>query len=433
MRHAWMLCLVALAATVLVGPAGAKLAPGGFMSDNVSWIANIPLDDPGVGGRVVQVGDQTRFYVTGVQSLTIYDVTNPALPLPLGRLQLPNWENEDVSVSDDGNTVLVGNDLVGYSYVIDTSIVTAPRLAGLLPHVEHTISCADPHCNYAYGAYGQIFDIRDRTKPVMLTRKWVDGLGVDITRAHDFNLDAAGYLLADSKTRVMLDVTNPEDPKLAAVGPVPAEKKLAYQHNNIRPRAEEWQPRAAGDADPALRPGELLLAEGETNYQVVCNSGSGPFATWSLKDWDKGAQMTHLHTFRPVSGSYQDGNPAVNVLGCSGHWFTERDGRDGSITVAAGWYEHGTRFLRVDPAGGEITQVGYFQPLTGSTSGAYWIGDTGYVYTVDYARGIDILRFDEVVPVTTVTENDASWLSVPHSSVSSVAEAERLYCRLAAS
>src|SRR5690606_26466676 len=97
---------------------------------------------------------------------------------------------------------------------------------------------------------------------------------------------------------------------------------------------------------------------GETNLTGTCNAGSGPFATWSARDWDEGAPLEVLDVFRPVSGTWTNGDPALNVLGCSGHWFTTRTVGDDQL-VAAGWYEHGTRLLRVDGATGAISQVGW--------------------------------------------------------------------------
>lgn len=74
------------------------------------------------------------------------------------------------------------------------------------------------------------------------------------------------------------------------------------------------------------------------------------------------------------------------------HWFTTRPDFDDGGVVAMGWYEHGTRFLDVAEDTGEITELGYFLPVGGSTSAAYWLNDE-IVYSVDYQRGIDILRF----------------------------------------
>ena len=87
-----LLALVALAlpggaaaparATVFVDP-----GPGGFTSANVTYVASIPTG-AGVSARVVTVKGQRRLYVSSAHSLTIYDLTNPALPVPLGALAI---------------------------------------------------------------------------------------------------------------------------------------------------------------------------------------------------------------------------------------------------------------------------------------------------------------------------------------------------------
>jgi hypothetical protein len=64
--------------------------------------------------------------------------------------------------------------------------------------------------------------------------------------------------------------------------------------------------------------------------------------------------------------------------------------KDGGI-LAAGYYEHGTPFLKVTEDG-EIGPKGYSVPTAGSASAAYWI-NRNIVYAVDYTRGIDILRY----------------------------------------
>lgn len=423
-----VLAVFVLLASVAVAPAGADVGPGGFMSSNVTWLGNIPLDSPGVGARVVQVGGARRLYVTGVKNLTIYDLSTPELPVPLGVLPLPNWENEDVEVSADGNTVLVANDVVGTSYLIDATDPRVPVLRGNIPGNEHTITCADAQCLWAYGSSGRTYDLRNRAAPRRATFGWTYRLGVAFdSSVHDLYRDASGLVIVDATPRLIIDPrTDPVFPTLVTSGPVPGEHRLAYQHNNIRPRAAEWTPRGTADTGAALRPGELLLSNGETNTTTTCGAGSGPFATWSIRDFDKGAPMTVLDVFRPVNGNWTDGNPRVNAgLGCSGHWFTERDG-----LVAAGWYEHGTRFLRIDPATGDISEAGFFQPVVGSASAAHWVTDE-IAYVIDYERGIDILRFDRAASAPTAAEIEVSWLAKA-GVVSPVAEAERFSCRIAA-
>jgi hypothetical protein len=242
------------------------------------------------------------------------------------------------------------------------------------------------------------------------------------------NRDASGLISIDSSPRCIIDPReNPLEPIVVNRSTVPGSRQLAYQHNSQRPNADEWVPRdpAAPDYDdPALRPGELLIGNGETNLVPRCNGTSnGPIATWSMRNFEQAQPMQVLKVFRPtVNGTYSDGNPAVNVLGCSGHYFDERDN-----ILAAAWFEHGTRFIKVDPTNGDMTEVGYFQPVVGSAGAAYWIDDE-YVYVTDYERGVDILRFDRTAPPPTDSELSDSWLASLDRS-SSLAEAERYACK----
>lgn len=406
-----------------------RLDVGGFMSPNLSYVATLPIDAPGVGGRVVKLGDQTRFYVTGVRGLSIFDVTDPEVPLLMGHLELPGWENEDVSVSEDGTTVLISGDDELYLWVIDVSIPALPVIKSFTPLIGgHTVTCVDDACDWVYGSSGHIIDLRDRTNPVLLPDRWTTITG--LPSGHNLERDAAGIVWTDTTPIGALDVRDPARPRLITSGRAPKEAQTAYQHNTIRPDADRYRPRAVAERRaPGLRPGELLLGNGETNFTGQCDGGNGPFATYRITGLETGGKegVELLEVFRPVTGTIADGNAAVNVLGCSGHWFTVHpDGR----LVAASWYEHGTRLLDVDPATGHIVEVGVFQPVVGSASAAHWVDDT-HIYVVDYARGIDILRYDPAAPAADPAFLEAAWLA-NLGVVSPLAEAERYLCRLGA-
>ena len=411
---------------------------GGFVSDNVSYLGTIPIDSPGVGGRVVKVGKQVRFYVTGLKGLSIYDVTDPALPIPLGTFPFPHAQNEDVDVSEDGKRVIISADgallipifphLWGI-HVIDTSNPMMPTLLGSISEGNHTSTCADAKCKWLYGSSGNIYDARDPANIKNVGEWSPTGSG-----GHDLNRDATGLVISDSSPRYVLDPRkNPANPKVIASG-MPNEKiEPRYQHNNLRPRAEKWKPRKKGSKgynSRALRPGELLISNSETNITPTCGDhGGGGIATWSMANFDKGARLKQLHAFSPMSGDYaSSGDPAINALGCSGHWFTERNN-----ILTAGWYEHGIRFIKVNPTNGKLNQVGFFQPVVTEASAAYWIpGKDGaeYVYSVDYARGIDILKFDRKAEVPTRSEFNRSWLA-NLDRVGALSERERYICRIA--
>jgi hypothetical protein len=295
--------------------------------------------------------------------------------------------------------------------------VITDSIAGAGPH---TVVCADDPCGYLYGSNGRIFDVRDRSdiKALPTSANWTTQLGVG--GGHNVHQDEAGYFVSDTNPLVMFEQVDGDPLTVQRITDGKISKNTAYQHNNIRPNADQYVPRDPEEPfEGSLRPGELLLGNGESNFTGTCGGGSGAFSTWSMAGWDEGLPMEQLHVLRPVSGEWAEGDPAVNAMGCSGHWFTETDALDGSILVAAGWYEHGTRFLKVDPATGEIEQVGFFQPVRGSTSEAFLMPDpfdrqpdgVHVVWSVDFHSGVDILVFDETGEKPSTAEVDASWLA----------------------
>jgi len=423
--------LIALAPLLLTGsllaPAnagvGAPPLPGlSITTDNVEHVGYLAEVGPTVSARVVTVDGQRRLYVSSIaRGLSIYDIDDPENPTLIGLLPLGGWQNEDMAVSADGNiAVLAYGDTNQYSFnwIIDTSDPANPQLIGQTDGGDHTAECVTPDCSWLYGSEGNIYDLSDPANPKTLSKTWIQHAkeqGVNVTGyPHKVVLDDAGYVITDSSPRVMFDIADPANPRVvtSAVTRLPNTANIQYQHNNLRPRAADWTPRTEEDpGGEALRPGELLLAGGETNLQPRCNGTNGPFMTWDMRDFDKGRQMTLAHTFRPLAnGNYVDGNPAVNAVGCSNHWFDwSPDGDD--YLVATAWFEHGMRLLEVEAETGEIAEVGFFQPINGSTGAAYWIDDE-YLYTTDYVRGIDILKIDrDPENRPSQEELDANWLA----------------------
>jgi hypothetical protein len=406
-----------------------------FKSANVTHVGTIPLEGVGVSMETRKVGKQVRAFVSGAGGLSIYDATNPEAPTLLGHLPFYNWENEDIAVSKDGKTAFL-SEFQGalYLHAVDVSNPALPRITdSLVPGGAHTVVCADDPCNYLYGSEGQTYDVRDRSNIKQLpdTQAWGTLVGVP-DGGHNLHEDEAGIWISDTEPLVVFEQVKNNPLKLRKITTGTISKDTNYQHNNIRPNADKYTPRGKKDKGAALRPGELLLGNGESNFTGTCGDDNGAFSTWSMKGFDKGAPLQQLDVLRPVSGNVADGDPAVNAMGCSGHWFTEKDAKDGSILVTAAWYEHGTRFLKVDPKTGKIRQVGHFQPVRGATSEAFWMPGSNVVWAIDYHSGIDILRFDESAPTPTTAQTDASWLA--KKGVQDVfAVAARELCRVGAS
>ncbi len=488
MRRASLLVAVLVASALTIVPSSVTasttvevqdLGSGVISSANVTYHGTIPLDSPAVGGEVVvrsDLGGKRFFYVTGLGGLSIYDVTNPATPLLAGHLPFPHSQNEDVKASDDGRTVVIAadgalavpvNPVTTGITVIDVSNPLLPRIvassndrvmgrgtaAGIS---EHTAECATADCSVIYGRTGRIYRVNFAFGRVDEIGRWNVGIsGETIGGIHALNRDESGLIISDSNPRLILDpgvidpTATPEHPVVLAQGaPGAADNRL--QHNNVRTNAEAWvarhptrkadrvrivragvdfqvDPRSISILDdrPLMRPGELVIGNTESNINPGC-SAAGGLSTWSIVNFDKAnvTQIQQLEVFRPVNGTWLEGDPAANALGCSGHWFTENDG-----VVAASWYEHGVRFFDVDETVGTITQVGYFQPVATEAGAAYWIDDR-FVYAVDYARGIDILSFDGGVAAPSQQELDDSWFA-NLGVVGPAASQERFFCEQA--
>jgi hypothetical protein len=461
--------------------------PAVLTSENMDYVGTIPIESPGVSHAVRHLGDQRLLYVNGAKGLSIYDIEDPAAPARVGFLPLPHSQNEDIQVSEDGTRAIIAADgglLVPVQatrglHIVDTSDPANPRVVAWLDNdgggTNHTAACADDACEWIYGNRGSIYHVPADVgsgDDIEIVGSWFD-LDERVRSSHALNRsvhpdpesgEPVSIMISDSEPRLIMDATNPAEPLLLATSdPADHEGDGFLQHNNLRPNAAAWTPRSAAadttadrrgparglpaqaserarnavgaptteaSADPFgghLRPGELVIGNSESNIVPRCDDESGGLTTFSIADFDEGATMQKLHTFRPVNGSWMDGNPAVNGLGCSGHWF---DIRDGDNLIAASWYEHGVKVIEVLPDY-SMREIGFFQPIVGAAGAASWVvadDGTEYIYSTDYERGLDIIRFDRDAPRPTEAQMWGAALRV--TTASPVADLERLYCKL---
>jgi LVIVD repeat-containing protein len=378
LASAWVL----VASVLFVVPGGATSAsaepgPGYFATDNVEWLLNIPLHTDGAGAEILG----NYMYITDSRELTIYDISDPELPIPTGYLlrpQEPYYAEEDVDTN--GKILLIS--ALGDMSVIDVTDKTAPVEIGTVGVDQHTITCV-LDCTWAYGSEGTIVDLRDPANP-KVAGNWKTSLGPGVGNAHDVTEVSPGIVVtSQNPLRVMDARENPANPKPFLT---PSDQPLTarvpgaspYVHGNLWPQ---------GGTDKFL----LVGSEGTLNCK---DNESGAFFTFEKQvDPETGAvtgfdyrDQYHLPTGLPT-----DGNSPYDTF-CS-HWFSTHPKfyKDGGL-VAMSWYEHGVRFLNVSPTNGDITEVGYFMGFGTSTSASYWVTDE-IVYSVDYQRGLDILRF----------------------------------------
>lgn len=357
---------------------------GGFTTDNVEYVKFVPFDQATSTGITIH---KDIMFLTSWKNISTYDISDPLNPALLDQLQVGfMFENEDVEVTPDGKYMFFSESLPGdilrvYDVEDKTNIV---EVAGVEGAGDHTSSCI-LKCRFMYGSDGSITDLRNPEKPKAIALagdkgNWhekikLQGGGHDVTEVRN------GFIIVSAidEDPLLVDVRKPAKPKVIASGNSEAKKG---EDRGYLWHSGEW-PRNMKD--------RFLLMQGEQNFQPRCADDNGPFAAFDTRGWRSGKPFRLTDTFRVENGTYQDGSPAVNGLGCSAHWFEEhKTFRNGGLVTVA-FYEHGTRFLDVSRKG-KIKEKGYFLPYGGSTSASYWINKK-IVYSVDYTRGLDILRF----------------------------------------
>jgi LVIVD repeat-containing protein len=430
-----------------------------LMSNNVEPLATLPVPHP-IGARF----RDGFMYVTTTEGLTVYDITNPELPVPVGALPLPHFENEDVDLG--GDILLVSNDPsegVGVLYIIDISNPRQPILKSYLQTgfisveipdfleqpeqapdgIGHTASCIQD-CEFAYlaGTVGGI-DIVDLRNPAVpkIVRRFKPAIVDEFVGTHDVQVDGDGLAwIVGGDGTAAYDVRDPVNPKMVMrtdenivnsgqLGFPSPDPDLTFgiggkgetpidliHHDSLRFHKKstrgDFEPEA-GKTYPAGGTGKVVGIV-EEDYQRPTCEGAGSFQTWGITDkrTSTGARkLALLGLFQTELSSLVQARGWAPVTGlCSAHYFDERD-----RLVAGGYYEEGTRFLDVsDPT--DIRQVGYWVPTKGETWSVLFAptDPTGsIVYALDFARGIDVLRFDRSDQRTRTAPVRRTWLKAP--------------------
>jgi hypothetical protein len=370
-----------------------------FISDTIELVGTVPI-----AGAIGANFRGHYMYVTGVAGLSTFDIANPALPLLVDFDPLPHFENESVSLG--GNSLLIANDSsesVGVLYVFDISNPAAPALRSAFPTggdillndtPSHTAVCVQG-CQYAYLSGTSrgivIVDLRNPSAP-----RIAGEFKPPITSwaTHHVDVDAQGiawivgaggtaaYTIADPLHPVLVGQTD----SAATTGPL-----NDFIHHNSQRLLK------TNGAGKQVTTDVVMITE--EDYERPTCQDAGSFQTWKINGALSPltpAVLTNLDSWATELNELttQTGKSPATVL-CSAHWFDQRGG-----LVAQGWYEQGTRILDVrDPS--NIKQVGYFVMPVTETWAAYWSPtdpNGEIVYTVDLARGIDVLRVQRPAP-----------------------------------
>lgn len=387
-------------------------------TDNVELLARFPEHIGTAGGRLL--GD--RFHLTDPRGVHVYDVSDPASPVLLGSLPLPQSSTGVALAQEDPDTdgrILLVDAIDPLSgspdatlKVVDVSDPTAMTVIGSADVSDHTWTCVslpDNGCAFAYGRSGTIVDLTDPTAPRLLDVSWRDAVGIgDEPYTHDLTEIRTGRVMSAGSHNVLMDTRDPAAPRLL--------NDLVVDFHTFGYHSVEW---ANGGTDRILVAGTEIAPEGAATAGSDCQGEGSWITTYDTSDVlaadrdDAGddapgavqaAAFRELDTFHVASaGLFLDGNPPGHVLYCA-HWMELAPSFRNGGRMVAGYYTWGTRFVDVAPDG-TMTEIGWYVPVPGYTGSAQWITDE-IVYVMDYARGLEILRLDAAPAAGVVSDPD---------------------------
>jgi len=433
-----------------VSPSGVNLPL--VTSPGVRLVDTVP-DTLGISGEFARTGD--FFYVSSLDSINVFDTSDPLHPKLTGTLPNLVFENEAMSYGErsvDGKLqrfVLVGNDLYnatvdpasgpqrgriggGEVIVVDVTDPKSPRvrsrtpgssrIPGAVTTSTHTLQCLTPSCEFAYTAGGEgkfsIIDLRDLDKPVEIaTAKspasapnsiFTSGAG------HYWDFDSAGVgWHTGSGGAAAFDLSDPLAPKVIngtnEQGTATPWNDFIH-HNSMRPNASRFKPGSRA----SVGNGNVLLVTEEDYFndgdELACER-AGTFQTWRIPDLDGEAYRAANPDLAPNQGTIEPldlinpvalGDGLSTPVGgfCSAHWFDYHQ----SGIIAQGYYQQGLRLIDVRDAT-DLRQYGYVTGGASEVWDAYWVPQrdrkgvasakkTNVVYTTDLVRGLDVYEVD---------------------------------------
>jgi hypothetical protein len=420
---------------------GASGVESPLMSDNVALQTARP-GTAAISGCFT--GSAPTFVVSGLDRLTVFDVSDPVNPTQTGTIANAVFENEAMTCGerrtpqgDFRRFALVGIDL--YNVAVDQNgvshtnegdgqelmivEVTDPANPSIRGTVEsttgtHTVACVpSTNCRLAYSSGEQdefsIFDLSRLGEPRELDSD-PDEEGIQPfaspTGGHKWNFDNAGYgIHTGYDGSSMFDLSKPRDPRLVtttgrAGGLDPEQDGLDgyndfIHHNSARPGARKFTPGAA----PSVDNGNVLLVTEEDYVQTDC-AQAGSFQTWhverlsarapaAIKPLDK-VELADLQAQQDLNLDQPQGTF------CSAHWFDYHP----SGIVAIGYYGGGTQFIDVrDPR--RLRSFGYAYTGASEVWDSMWVptygpgghqtgGKTNVVYSIDLVQGLNVYSVD---------------------------------------
>lgn len=376
--------------------------PGGWVSGALEYLETIPTEGAGASDATL-LGD--RLYVSSFRGFSIYDVSDPLDPVQLSSEPLvpalfneqPQTNGEILLLSRDSRFTPSGTPLPPVGGVLDVWDVRDSRNPVKLGEYEssrppgqrdHIWACV-LDCSYAYSAGGTILDLSDPAAPTRAAADWTSVAPYRLM--HHITEITPGILFVGAVPSYLLDARDPLEPRvLTRFEPPVTSIDVGFMGESI-PARTAW-PNAEVDGFEGLRGDRYALLSMETPFTGPCDGeDDGQFVTYDTTRWrTQGFAIADSYRLG-TNGTYRDGNPPANVVGCSAYGFAARPGYGPTgRQVAVVFFEHGVRLLEIDQQGA-ISEAGGFTPHAGASAAPIWISED-VLYAIDLNRGIDILR-----------------------------------------
>lgn len=230
----------------------------------VSTLTNVGGSAVGLHGKKACLVDQER--------LATVDLTEPAVPTFAGELL---FQPRLMAVDAEGDTACAFEFKRGV-YVFDVSEPARPVHVGLFPirsvsGLAHDIKLRNRRAYAVSANFGlEILDLTEREHPARLG-------GLDQRAIRIELVDSLAFLAADTQGLRIVDVSNPESPKLVGVGPATGRAIDVAVGGNYAFVAEAQQGVSVWDIRNPAAPNRLAGIRG--NASCVALSGDALFVT----------------------------------------------------------------------------------------------------------------------------------------------------------
>ncbi len=370
------------------------------VSSNVRLVSH--LDVPGGGQIFVFEGKAFVGHMAPPDGTTIIDVSDPASPTILSKVQVPtNRHSHKVRVHDD--LMLVNSEAYqspdfadGGLRIFDISDASRPKQVGFFPVPGKGVHRFDSDGKFAYlsssaegfrGNIVRIVDISDPANPREVSKWWRRGQWEAGGEVHDWGARSVAchhplrfgdrlYVSYQQGGVFILDISDIDAPKqIGSYDYHPAFERITHTFARVPIKLDGKDVAVVVDEAP-LRAREGQVPAFVWIFDVSDETRPHPISTYCMKSEDT-----------PYRDDGSNPQPRFGAHQCH-----ERM-TDHYAYVT--WFRGGLRILDLrDPS--KPTTAGYYIPAERKNiiqSNDVFVDDRGYIYLLDRVRGLDILEF----------------------------------------